>query len=391
MKRFKVPNFNNQKGAFLTSFAIFTTIGTIAFFVIYSIFGQVVPPNKIGVRRNYFKFGGILEEGFSSAGLAPGIHLVIPGISEIILLPRTLQLINLNREHDNGNLDLGSLEVPTTDGSKINTDVSLLVRIFESKEDSPKGAAAPKPTNSINDTEVPVADKKVIYHGGPRELINAFRDDPTKQLERFSQIGQDELRRTLSQLSTTEFYDTKKREQAAVDAQHNISEKVSRDGMELWGTLIRRYSYQDQEIDNRIFEKNLQTQTEKLRAASTKFAEAEAEVKQTEARWIAKIKDLQVEGENYVTKANSEAKFYEDTKVAEGDQLVKTREAEVLGEKNKLLSNVESSKLYLAKELAPFLKTLQGGIITGIDPYNINSWVDRLTGDRSNDHSRGGK
>ena len=376
---------NNEAGKFAVVIAWIGGLLMMAITLLYTIFGTVVPPDKIGVRKNYFSFG-VLEEGYVSVGLPPGLHLKFPGISEIILLPRGFQIINLNREGDQkGDLDVDSLEVPTTDGSKVNTDVSLIVRLFERpKEGAPPVPAPLKPEKVELDSqvtpEVPFATQKERSHGGPEQLITSYRDKVNLQLERFVQIAQDELRRSMSELSTTDFYDPTLREHAAFVAHEAVNQKTNAQGIELWSTLVRRYTYADAEIDQRIFQKNLQFQTEKFRAASTKFTEAEADIRKTEARWHAKIQDMVVAGQNYRTRAESDARLYEETKIAEGERTLRTQQAEVTAAQNKLLASMPGADLYLAREMVPLLRTLGGGVVANLDPYDIDTWVKKLTG-----------
>lgn len=361
---------------------------TVTIALLYTVFGTVVPPDQIGVRRNYFSFG-FLHEGYEPVGLRPGLHLKFPGISEIMLLPRTFQIVNLTEEKQAGDLNLSTIEVPTTDGSKVNTDVTLLVRLFE----APGEILVPtvqKAKESIDELEP--AEGKVhrpepkaapappVRHGGPSDLITTYREKPLGQLERVAQVAQDLIRSEMSQLSTTDFYDPKLRETAALKAQDEINSKVNPRGVDIWSTLVRRYTYADAEIDQRIFQKNLQFQTEKYRAAATKFAEAEAAIKKTEAHWQAKVRDIEVEAEAYQLRAESEARLYEETKIAEGQQLLKSKQAEVISAQNQLLAKMPGAEVYLAREMVPLLSTLSGGIVSGLDPYDIDAWVTRLTG-----------
>ena len=375
----------NESGRIAVVLAWIVGLMTVAITALYTVFGTVVPPDKIGVRKNYFSFG-VLDEGYVAVGLEPGLHLKFPKISEIILLPRGFQIVNLSRDgEEKGDLDLDSLEVPTTDGSKVNTDVSLLVRLYERQQEGAPPVPAPEKPEKIELTSqetprVPLATRKVRSHGGPEQLITSYRDRVELQLQRFVQIAQDELRRTMSELSTTDFYDPTLREHAAFVANEAINTKTNAQGIELWATLVRRYTYADAEIDQRIFQKNLQFQTEKFRAASTKFTEAEADIRKTEARWQAKIQDMVVAGQNYVTRAESDARLYEETKVAEGERTLKTQQAEVTSAQNRLLASMPGANLYLAREMVPLLRTLGGGVVANLDPYDIDSWVKKLTG-----------
>lgn len=318
----------------------------------YYIFGVIVPPDQIGVRINYFDLG-FLKSGYSERGLEPGLHLRIPGVTEIKLIPRTFQIISLAEEKYPAELDLPTLEVRTTDGPTVNTDVSLLVRFFD--------RAAPD-------------------HGGPAQLLTYFQSEQSRQLLKIAQIAQDGIRKNLSSLSTVDFYNPELREAGVLASQKLIDEQIRLHGVSVWAVLIGRYRYADEEIDNQIFAKNIQTQTEKLRASQTKLAEAEAQVNKIVELWNQKIRDKQIEGENYARLKLSEARFIEETKESDGMAQKQIAVADVAARKSKLLAEGETGDLLVARELVPLLKTFKGGLISGLDPYDLNGWIKRLTG-----------
>ncbi len=375
---------NSERGAVPTLLIWLVGLLAVSITLLYTAFGTVVPPDKIGVRRNYFSFG-FLSEGYAPKGLSPGLHLRFPGISDIILVPRGFLFVNLNREREKGDVDLSALEVPTTDGSKVHTSVTLVARLFDRPESvAPQvtQAGTPETGSAMNDATIPLSGQKSRSHGGPADLITFYRDNLQRQLEKFSQTAQDELRRSLSALSTIDFYNPKLREEAAVEAHERINHDVNPHGVELWGTLVSRYVYADEEIDAQIFAKNLQTQTERYRAATTKLEEATAEITKTKALWDAKIADVSVDAQNYQIRADSEGRLYEESKIAHGKLEIQLKQSEVVASQNKLLSEIPSANIYLAKEMAPLLKTLAGGVVSGIDPYNVDDWVNRLTGEK---------
>ena len=318
----------------------------------YSVFGVVVPPDKIGVRINYFDLG-FLKSGYAERGLEPGLHLRIPGVTEIKLIPRNFQIIGLAEEKYPADLDLTTLEVRTTDGPTVNTDVSLVVRYFE---------------------------QSLPEHGGPAQILTYFQSEQSRQLLKIAQIAQDGIRKNLSSLSTSDFYNPELREAGVLSAQQLIDQEVMIHGVGIWGVLIGRYRYADEEIDNQIFAKNIQTQTEKLRASQTKLAEASAQVNKIIEFWNQKVRDKQIEGENYARLKSAEARFIEETKESDGVALRQIAIADISGKKSKLLADGEAGELLVARELVPLLRTFKGGVVSSIDPYDLNSWVRKLTG-----------
>lgn len=329
---------------------------------LYFVFGVVVPPNAIGVRINYFRFGGLIHQGYSQAGLPPGLHLRIPGVSEVMTLPRTFLIVNFHGERTEagGDLDLAALQVQSRNGPWINTDASVVLRFFD-------GTTSRESSEHKNS-------------GGPADLITFFGVDQAQLLSKFSRIAQNELSKALNELDSSDFYNPELREGAANVAHEQLRTIVGPRGVEVWRTLIRRYQYQKEEIDNQIFAKNLQTQTARLRVAQTSFAEVTAEIQRMTESWNQKIREKEVEGQNYMLRKAADARFLEETKTAEGEKLLRTQTAEVTAQKNKLLTDLAGSDIYIARDMVPLLKSLRGGIVRNIDPYDIDAWLKRFTG-----------
>ena len=376
---------NTQSGfvSGLLAFVIFIFIlfPVLAFFV----FGKVVPPNMIGIRRNYFNIPGVLKDGFQDDGLSPGLHWKAPFISNIVLIPRDFQIIQMGRE-SNGDLSLKALEIPTTDGSFVHTDISLIVRFFDKPGSTVRTGTTESQTMDENDggqNAVPLVQEVTRVHGGPKNLVNTYGSDSQKQLNTFSISAESNLKRYLSGLSTSGFYNPVQREKAALKATEGINSEVNEKGVELWATLLRRYLYAQRNIDDQIFSKNLQDATKKLNHAKSGLAEARAATEKVIAQWDGqKINLLKVEGQSAEQVLTEEAKKYEEEKMAQGDKLVEISKAEIEKEKNEILSS-QSGKIYTARKLAPFIASLKGGIITNTDPYNISEWMKKLTGDNT--------
>ncbi len=345
--------------------------------LLFSVFGKVVPPNFIGVRQNYFSFY-FFEKGFVSRGLSPGLHWTIPMISEIKLLPRGFQYVHFNDAAQAAGIDLPSLDIPTRDGSKVKTDVTLIVRLFSQPNTSTVATPLPVDPSTVGDDKVPLVERRERTHGGPRDLVENFRLEPADQLRSFARVAEDELRRGLGRLSTTDYYNPAVRETAAINAYEAINTSVNPKGMELWGNLIRRYTYLEKTIDDQIFQKNLQEQTERLNAGMSKLAGAQAETEKGRALWDAKIRDLEVQGDSRKQVLRSEGDLYETSRNSEGDRLVAEAKAEVDQLRARALTELAGSQVYVAREMAPLLRTLSGGVVTDLDPYDVGSWIKRL-------------
>jgi regulator of protease activity HflC (stomatin/prohibitin superfamily) len=346
--------------------------------LIFFVFGQVVPPDMIGIRRNFISFPPFLKPGFQEKGLYPGLHWKIPEVSTIQLIPRDFQFIHLNQRKISGDYTQKQLEVPTTDGSKVQADITLILRFFEEPNKSDEPQKIDLIAGEEGERRVPFATRSITSHGGPNDLANTYSLDRQTQLRIFTVTAEEKLKETLSNLSTQDYYDPVLREIAALNASRQVNEIVNPDGIELWATLIRRYIYSEKRIDDQIFNKNLQEATERLNAAERSLQQAKAETEETAARWDAEIKDLRVQGEQQRAVIMSEADRFEVEKISEGDRLIQEAIAKVDKAKNKILTEVDGAEVYVAREMTPLLETLEGGVVTDIDPYDIDAWVKKL-------------
>lgn len=99
----KMSKTNSNENGFIIPMLIGLIILALAALVTpYFLFGKVVPPDQIGVRRNLFSVPGLLEGGFSSIGLPPGLHWQIPMVSEVGLIPRGVQYVTFSKKRQAG-------------------------------------------------------------------------------------------------------------------------------------------------------------------------------------------------------------------------------------------------------------------------------------------------
>ncbi len=382
----QIHNSGNEKGSFLPFFASFIVISVLMVVTFFFVFGKVVPPNMIGIRRNFIGIPGVLKAGYQDIGLASGLHWKAPFISNLVLIPRDFQFIQMGDEIK-GDLNLEKLKIPTTDGSFVNTDMSLIVRFFDKPGSTERTGTVEVENLKKNSNEsVPVVQKVTRVHGGPNDLINTFGRDLNTQLRTFSIGAESNLKKNLSDLSTTGFFNPVLREIAVLKATEEVNKEVNNRGIEIWATLILRYVYEKQSIDDQIFAKNLQDATKKLNHAQSALAEAKAQTEKILAQWDGqKINVLRVEGQTTVQVYDEEAKKYEEEKIAEGNRLVEVAKSEVEKQKNEILASL-GGKVYTARKLVPFLSSLKGGIITNVDPYNVDSWIKKLTSDHKQEN-----
>ena len=405
-------NIFKQRGSIITGLVLLLLVVALVYTLGFFVFGKVVPPNFIGVRQNYYSLG-FLSKGYKKEGLQPGLHWKAPFLSTIHLIPRDFQFIAFNANENEqisttGNIKhLGdktgqepmfleavlnaentnqALDIPTADGSKVRTDVTLVIRFFDKDfvaknltdvdEDKQRLVAEQKETTSKH---IPVVSYQPKSHGGPAELFNTYTDNRHQQFTRVAQSSENEIKKSLSKLSTTNYYDPVARETKVLEAQEKIEQATGPAGIEIWGTLIRRYVYRDQNIDDQIFEKNLQEQKERLNSTFSALSKEKAETERVIANWDAKISVLKVEAETAASVIKSQGNLYEATQRAEGDLKVAEARARVDAEKARVLSDVAGAEVYVAREILPFLATINGGVVSGLDPFNVSSWVEKLT------------
>ena len=343
-----------ESGAVVSVVFIVFTILVLAGVAVSFVFGTVVPVGTVGVRKIAFGPG----HGLLKKALSPGFHWTVPGYSTVYQIPQTVRLLDFSRdtqgkEHQSAtSAQFGSLDVPTTDGTTVDIDVSLLYRFFASED-----------ANS---------------HGGASDLIRNVGASETQWSKYIAQIADNELKRSLGALSTVDFYDPKLREQRVQEAFESMQDIFSKVGIDLEAVLLRRYTYRE-EIDQAIFKKNLQELESAYNRVAGEFAEAQRDVNKVSADGDVSIKNLAKRGEGESQRIRSEGDLYRRTKIAEGDLLVAESKAAVDKMRSEVLAHA-GSEVYVALQLAEVLGTLKGGVVADLDPYDLDGWVNKLGG-----------
>ncbi len=334
---------------------IFPLIIVLGIFTLVYSFGEVVPPGKIGVRQIGFGPG----KGFHDGALQPGYHWGDPTgqYSRIHLVPDTVQTIHLHRDQKKHPETLGPLEVQTTDGATVLVDVTLLAQFLQEP-------------NFEDGTRV---------SGGPADLLKEVGLSEVDWFNRIKRNAEDELRRALGSLSTEEFYNPELREHEKVrTARKRMNDSLKRFGISVVGVLIRRYTYAADEIDRAVAQKNLQIQEERLNSQESLLAAERAKVAELEADYVARIKTAQIRAKTDAEVIRSEGDLLREKLTAEGDLLVAQAKADADRLRAKAFEEGIGAEVYLAKELAPLLSSLKGGVVRDLDPYNLPEWLSKL-------------
>lgn len=342
--------------------SIITATGVLLFgvAVLLFMFGTLVPPGFFGVRQ--IKFGP--GQGFLADGLAPGLHWAVPFYSTVYIVPQTVQAVhfyapteNVGRNTEDSGSVFSALEIQSADRATVDVDVSIHYSFF------------PERGTTGN-----------VQHGGPADLFKlgilteSWRNEVRRRAE-------DQLKRKLGLLQTAKFYDPDAREPLIEEAQAEMNQALAPSGIVVQAVLLRRFSYREDRIDNAIFQKNLQEQEERRNVAQGKFVEVEGLVKKLEAEKSAEIETVKVQGESNARVIRSEGDLYEAQQSAQADLLVAQAQAESDRLRATALTQSAGSQAYVARELAPLVASLKGGVVSGIDPYDLNAWARKLGGE----------
>ena len=357
--------------------SIFTTAGIalVGLAILLFMFGTLVPPGYFGVRQ--IKFGP--GQGFRPTGLSPGLHWAVPFYSTVHIVPQTVQMVHFHSERREGRQQMReamasgmvfpALEIQSADRATVDVDVSILYSFFPER-----GKAVEVPGSDASGSLA-----QGIEHGGPADLFKlgitqeSWRNEVRRRAE-------DQLKRKLGLLQTSKFYTPDAREPLIEEAQTEINQALAPSGIVVQAVLLRRFSYREDRIDNAIFQKNLQEQEERRNVAQGKFVEVEGLVKKVEAEKNAEIETIRVQGESNAKVIRSEGDLYEAQRRAQADLLVAKAQAESDKLRAVALSQSAGSQAYVARELAPLVSSLKGGIVSGVDPYDLNAWAKKLGG-----------
>ena len=345
------PSHSREGGRFLTSFLFLLAMVGGVLAVIAFVFGTIVPVGSVGVRKIAFGPG----QGLRDKSLSPGLQWAVPYYSTIYQVPQTLRILDFARPEEGQVSQFGSLDIPTVDGTTVDVDAAVLYRFY--------------PTAGRTDG---------VEHGGPADLIQNVGATDSQWSKYLSQVAENELKRALSALSTVEFYEPGAREARVKVAEETLRDRLAPLGVDIRAVLLRRYRYRE-EIDQAIFKKNLQELESAYNKVAGEFAEAQRDVNQVESDGNVKIQSLEKRGIGDADIIRSEGDLYRREKYAQGDLLLAEARATVDRMRSEVLSKV-GGEVYVALQLAQFLASLKGGVVTNLDPYDFDAWVKKLAG-----------
>jgi regulator of protease activity HflC (stomatin/prohibitin superfamily) len=299
-----------------------------------------IRPYESGIRQSRYT-GGI----DATAKIGPALVFTGPGVT-YHLFPTVVQTLNLNsvggegdRESDDSRT-IPSLEVDSSDGSKIQIDATILYRITD--------------------------PYTVMTKIGPGRL---FEDNA------LIPKGQQALKQALGQLRAEDFYSETLRVDATNKARDALNADVKEYGVVVEHVLVRQYRYL-QEYQSQIEERKVQDQLVFTNQSMTEAKKMEAARVKIDAEGQAKVDLEQKRGDTEVQKIDAEADLYSRKKRADGDLLVSLAKAKGTELENAAYKTSAGADNLVGLDMAKVLEGidvvfLQGGP-GGTNPLDLN-------------------
>ncbi|MCB9680445.1 MAG: SPFH domain-containing protein [Alphaproteobacteria bacterium] len=301
---------------------------------------QRVGADEVAVRQVYLGPNqGVQREPL----YGPGLHLVVPGYERLHVFPRDVQTLDFNdAERHVAASKLGmdyawapSIRIQTSEGYQVTVDVTVLYR---------------------------VVDPYVVL-----TKVGAGRLFETQVVQRRADKI---LRQTLGALNAEDFYDDDVRMTKVEQARAALSDDVADWGIQIWGVLLREYTYDDR-YQQAIEDRKIQDQRVFKNQAESLSAIREAELNRVVAEGQARIGVEGERGRAEILRIESEADLYYRQQVAEGDLLVALAEAKGTELENKALQAVGAGNL-VGLQMAKALEGIQAIVVSTTGPDAVN-------------------
>ncbi|MBN1960308.1 MAG: SPFH domain-containing protein [Deltaproteobacteria bacterium] len=321
----------------------------IVFLVLMIFWGSCVDyvrPYEAGIKESRYT-GGVSKEvieGGQWVFTGPGVT-----IHRFPTAVQSLEMTNNSREASNsaqGVRRIKRIEIDTSDGGKVQVDVTVLFRITD-----------------------PYA---VMTKIGPKRLFEDAAVIPKAVLA---------LKENLGQLLAEDFYHESHRIERCLSAQEQMNKLLKEVGIKVEHILVRQYYYEEgyqQQIENRKVQDQLVFTNRSMGEAAKEDAARRKIESEGEAAGAVERK----RGEAEVIKIRAEAGLYRRKKESEGDMLVKVAEAKGTQLVNKAYASSGSDNL-VALEMAKVLEGISLIVVSddksGVNPLDVNQML-RLVG-----------
>lgn len=348
--------------------ATFVTLFVAAFVLFYG-FTVNIKPWKVGIKQVKWSMAG--KEGYMPEIYEGGYrHFVVPFQETMHEVPINLQYIYIHtRVKPDGKVIPGTgLEVPTSDGSVVQNDIVVIWRVFPNAE---------------------YDEEKRLIHGGPQELRQTSGLLYANWERLISEQVQDRCKRALNALKVHDYYHSDAKEMKAQQAREWLNKGWRDDhgnevvgfhkqGLDIVAILPGAY-YFEERMHHAIHDKNIRDQEKMLNQAKDKYEENAAKVAKVEGEGNAAIKNKEIWGNNEMLARKSGADRYKRTVESNGDLLVKNAEASVKDMKAKALEE-QGASLYVTEQMSNLPMVIKGGILSGMNPLNLDDWMVNLSG-----------
>lgn len=306
-----------SKISFLAAIIFAAFIGV---YIIFVSFTTYVRPYEVAIKES--RYGGGLDE---KPRPGPGLFFTGPGVT-YHRFPTVVQTLTMNSslaESSQGGKDtrsIKSLEIDSSDGSKIRIDATVLYRISDPYQ--------------------------VMTRAGPGRL---FEDNAI--IPKSAQA----LKESLGRLRAEDFYNEVLRIKATDEAKARLNESVSAFGLSVDHVLIRQYYYMEA-YQQQIEERKVQDQLVFTNAAMAEAAKMEANTRKLDSEGQAAVNIERQRGDAEVTKIRAEADLYARKRRAEADLLVSLAEAEGTEQENAAYRLTAGSDNLVGLDMAEILK-----------------------------------
>jgi len=316
---------------------------------LWFMFAQPIGASQVGVRQVYLGPGkGIQQEPV----YGPGLHLVVPGYERLHVFPRDVQTLDFNdAERSVAAQKMGvdyhwapSIRIQTSEGYQVTVDVTVLYR---------------------------VTDPYTVL-----TKVGAGRLFETQVVQRRADKI---LREVLGALNAEDFYNVGVRTEKVEEARVAMTEAMSEWGIEVWGVLLREYSYDDryqQAIEDRKIQDQRVFKNQSESLAASRAAERDRVVAEGQANILVESE----RGKSEVRRIEAEGERYYREQVAKGDLLVALAEAEGTELENEALRAVGAGNL-VGLEMAEVFEGTEVIILSttgdeGLNPLDLGSILE---------------
>lgn len=330
--RFGVPSFS-FRGGWIGRTILKVLIVLLPLFFLRACLFTYVSPDEIGLRQ--ISFGP--SKGLQKSLVLPGYRRQIRGYETVRTFRRNMQAMEFTNDPTERGTDhrtMPAINVPTVDGYPVAVDVTVLYRIAD---------------------PFLVVSKFGFGKGYEDNVVMRFTDPAVKQ--------------HLGELRAEEFYRDARLAKVR-DARDELARRFKENGLALADILIRQYDYPPT-FQQLTEQKKIQDQSVLTNRALAKQAEVETRLKQIVAEGQNLINVKGADFQAQITGINAQKDFYERSKHAEADLLVKSAEAHGTELINRAMEGAGSDKLLRLRKGLALLNGIKGPIYINEDPTDL--------------------